>query len=331
MKKKIETALAKSLSKTIGTDELTKYLHKTLKEYVLAGGKRLRPLLLVKTYHSLGGRNEAIFNIASAIELYHNYSLIIDDIIDEDALRREMPSLHARFEHYLKKHEFFRENNRTIYSSNLNRLSVSYGILLGNVANILSKETILSATFPMKLKYQALNIMNQVDLKLHKGQILDIFYELKVPSKEEYYNMIYLKTSALFYLTMKLGALFAGNTKFDDKYDKLSEALGKGYQLQNDLQAVYDHEQGKISSDLLNRKKNLLMIKALDNANKEQKKILETGTNDNIISLYYELGSIAYCKKRINENRKLVLEHLKKLKLSDFTEIKEIIFRENNV
>lgn len=210
--------------------------------YALAsGGKRLRPMLTLMACEAFGHPVEEALPIAVGIEMFHNFTLLHDDVMDNSATRRGRPSVMAK-----------------------------YGV---NTA-ILSGDTMLSLATGLMLKAPAsavpavMECFNSTAIEVYEGQQLDIDFEnRKDVSLSEYLEMIRLKTSVLLGCAAKIGAIVASASEDDaDMLYRYAECLGLAFQIQDDMLDVYGNPDfGKpIGGDILNDKKTFLMLSAMD-------------------------------------------------------------------
>lgn len=282
---------------------------------IKAGGKKLRPVLVVLSSESVGGKAQDALKTAASMELIHTFSLIHDDIMDKDEMRRGKPSVH---------------------------------MLWGEPMAILAGDTLFSKAFETVLETDTTNIdpkrvvdalKTVVDscIKICEGQALDISFEGKLNVKEdEYMTMIYKKTAALIAAATKAGAILGGGT--DEQINALSEygrLIGLAFQIQDDyLDVVSDEEDiGKpVGSDIVEGKMTLMVVHALANASKEDKEklisILEANDEDLVddaISIFNKYGSIEYTRDIALENVKTAKELLGVLEDSDAKKSLELI------
>ena len=281
---------------------------------IKAGGKKMRPALVVLSCEAVGGKNEDAFKTAAAVELIHTFSLIHDDIMDKDDMRRGKPSVHA---------------------------------IWGEPMAILAGDTIFSKAFESILETNTENVQPKrimhamsaaVDacVKLCEGQALDIGFEGKLDVKEdEYLNMIYKKTAALISAATKAGALIGGGT--EEQIDALAEygrLIGMAFQIQDDyLDVVSDAEEiGKpVGSDIVKGKMTLMVVHALSKASDGDKERLifilnqndESLVND-AIALFEKYGSIEYTRNIALGNVKTAKELLNVLEDSNAKEALEL-------
>ncbi|MDD2523179.1 MAG: polyprenyl synthetase family protein [Anaerolineaceae bacterium] len=210
--------------------------------------KRLRPLFLILTYASLGGKPEDAYQAASALEILHNFTLIHDDIQDQGQSRHGHPALWTK-------------------------VGVPLAINIGDYLAGLSQYLIgtLPDIFPMTIQKSVMNEFQKATLGVIQGQQLDIQYEkIDRISVEEYLRMIRLKTGRLFSSAFAIGpGLIGYEEEFTNKLSQIGCDLGLGFQIQDDYLGIWgsSEEIGKsVSTDLLTRKKTFPAMTGLKNS-----------------------------------------------------------------
>jgi len=211
-------------------------------------GKRLRPLFLILTYAALGGKPEEAFQSASALEVFHNFTLIHDDIQDQGETRHGHPALWTE-------------------------VGVPLAINIGDYLAALSQNLMGNLPIALSIEAQknALNEFQLASLGVIQGQQLDIQYE-KVDqiSVEEYLAMIRLKTARLFSAAFAIGAKLQDcDEEFAERLKQIGCDLGLGFQIQDDYLGIWGEsdETGKsISTDLQTRKKTFPAMTGLTNS-----------------------------------------------------------------
>lgn len=220
--------------------------------YSLAGGgKRLRPMLVLLSHAIFGQNAQQALPAAAAVEVFHNFTLLHDDIMDNAALRRGKPSVHAKW-----------GRNVAILSGDA-MLIYAYR-LLGSLA---------TPRLP-----QILSAFNEMALEVCEGQQYDMDFEQKQKvSVVEYMHMIELKTSALLAGAVSIGAMLGGAPEEDcRRLKRFATELGLAFQLQDDLLDSYgDQRLGKaIGGDILEGKKTYLAVTAMSHADEATRKEL---------------------------------------------------------
>lgn len=209
--------------------------------YILSlGGKRLRPILLLEANRLLGGQFNDAKDAALAIELFHNFSLIHDDIMDLASLRRGKPTIHKKF-------------------------GENIAILSGDAMLVYAYQALMKS----KHALQSIHIFNQTAIEVCEGQQFDMDFESRLDvTIAEYIKMIELKTAVLVGASLKIGAITAGADSYiqQELYD-FGRELGISFQIMDDVLDTYatDEKFGKkIGGDIVQNKKTFLLIKCLE-------------------------------------------------------------------
>jgi len=266
--------------------------------YIISGaGKRLRPLLVLLTAKSVGGKFDVAYNAAVAVELLHNFTLVHDDIMDNADKRRGRLTLHKKYN----------ESTAILVGDSL--LSVAYEYLLKD-CDTNSKDILYAFTKGL--------------VEVCEGQGLDTEFEhRKNVSLDEYLLMIKMKTASMIKMCCKIGSTLGGGTKEEIKgITNYGLNLGIAFQIQDDLLDITADEEkfGKrIGGDLLEGKKTYLFIKALEKAKGEDRKTLLKVINNKGIrinqinkykTLYEKINVINDAKDSINYYTKRALKSL---------------------
>lgn len=223
--------------------------------YVLSmGGKRIRPVLMLLSYNLFKEDPETILMPACALETYHNYTLLHDDLMDNADLRRGHETVHKKW-------------------------NANTAILSGDSMLVLAYQRMQECSSDKMAEVLAL--FTETALEIGEGQEYDMAFEHRDDvSEEEYIEMIRLKTSVLLACALKIGAILAGASKEDaDNLYRFGEQIGLAFQLQDDFLDVYGDTRvfGKaIGGDITSNKKTFMLINALNHANEEQRRQLES-------------------------------------------------------
>jgi geranylgeranyl diphosphate synthase type II len=221
--------------------------------YILSvGGKRMRPALLLMACDLFSGNVDAALNPALAIEVFHNFSLVHDDIMDNAPLRRGKPTVHEKW-------------------------NANIGILSGDVMLVEAYKLMMQVETP--ILRQVLSIFNHTAVGVCEGQQMDMNFELQNEvAIDDYLTMITLKTAVLLGGALKIGALIGGaGDKDADLLCTFGEQLGTAFQLQDDILDVYgdpDKFGKQVGGDIISNKKTFLLIKALELAQGDDKEEL---------------------------------------------------------
>ncbi|MFH1004210.1 MAG: polyprenyl synthetase family protein [Bacteroidota bacterium] len=217
-------------------------LYEPIRYMLSLGGKRIRPLFVLMSCDLFGGKTEDAIPSALAIELFHNFTLIHDDIMDNATLRRNHLTVHSKW------------NN-------------SIAILSGDAMMVKAYQSIIRSKLSPQIFDSILYVFNEMAIKICEGQQWDLNYEQgKKISILQYNKMIELKTAVLFASCMKIGSLIGGAKEEDaNNLYEFGKNIGMAFQLQDDLLDVYgDTEKfGKQKGgDIIANKKTFLLCKA---------------------------------------------------------------------
>ena len=231
-----------------------KELYEPIEYMISIGGKRLRPELCLLTYNLFSDKIEkSILHPALALEIFHGFTLIHDDIMDKAELRRGQQTVHRKW-------------------------NDNVAILSGDVMSIQAYQLLANA--PQAVLPQVLALFSKTAAQVCEGQQYDMNFE-NIPyiTMDDYISMISLKTAVLIACSAKIGALIAGaEEKTAQALYDFAFSLGIAFQIQDDLFDTFG--QGnvfgkKIGGDIMNNKKTWLLVESFKIANKEQKKQLD--------------------------------------------------------
>lgn len=291
-------------------------LYEPIRYLMALGGKRLRPMLTLLSYALYKKDVKKIVPYAVAVEAFHNFTLMHDDIMDKAPLRRGSPTVHEKW-----------NVNTAILSGDVMLIKV-YGMLLEIEERLLKK---------------IFNAFNTCASEVCEGQQWDMEFEAQQQVTEaQYLNMIKLKTAVLLGFSLELGAMLAGaSTKDCMSLREFGINIGIGFQLKDDLLDAYADSKkfGKqVGGDIIANKKTFLLIKSLELANKKQKKTLDywislkkfnKAEKVNAIKEIYDVLSIpSLTEKRINNYFKKGFSKLEGLDCSKDAKAQLINFTE---
>ena len=264
-----------------------KSLYDPIKYVLSLGGKRIRPVLMLLGSNLWKDDPERILMPAVAVETYHNYTLLHDDLMDNADKRRGHDTVHKKWD-------------------------ANTAILSGDAMLVVAYQRLASVD-QTKLK-PVLDLFTETALEIDEGQQFDIDFENRSDVKEEeYIEMIRLKTSVLLACALKIGAILANAPVTDaEALYKFGEQLGLAFQLQDDLLDVYGDTKvfGKeIGGDIMCNKKTFMLINAFNRANDAQLKELQKWCNGEkfdrkekvaaVTHLYDEIGIRQLCEAKI--------------------------------
>jgi len=302
----------------------------SLREFVLKGGKKLRPVMTIMAFKALCDQDEKkIYLPAVGLELFHNSSLIHDDIMDEDGERRGMLSMHKNFENLFLKEYEEKKYEGGIFRKTSVRFGVSIAILHGDILYALTESCFTNSQFKTDEISRALDVIGQTYRVISEGQMLDILSEQKRDFTEtDYLEVIEKKTAHLFMAAIQVGAIFSRTTSQQfDAFSKFAINIGLAFQLQDDLIDISPGLKGHVlGSDIKRGKYTLLMIKAFENANSKQKYILLSALgNDNAaqetiqtaIDVLHATGAVDYVNDKANQKLREGQSYLDNIGLSE--------------
>ncbi|MFC2176308.1 polyprenyl synthetase family protein [Bacteroidota bacterium] len=270
--------------------------------YTLAdGGKRMRPLLVLMGCKIFSEDVKDAVHPALGIEVFHNFTLLHDDIMDNAPIRRGKPAVHKK------------------WNSNI-------AILSGDVMMILAYQELINTR--TEVLRDILNVFNKTAIEVCEGQQLDMNYEQQMDvSIADYLNMIRLKTAVVVGAGLKVGAIIGGGSPAQAEIlYQFGVNTGLAFQLQDDILDVYgnSHKVGKQQGgDILSNKKTFMLLKALEIANPSQKqelmKWLDQGLEnpkakiEGVMKIYDELEIRKLAEQKMSEHYALGMQGLQEL------------------
>jgi len=230
-------------------------LYEAASHLIQSGGKRLRPYLVIKSCQILGGRISSVLPVAGAIEMIHNFTLVHDDIMDNDEMRHGVQTVHRKY-------------------------GLPVAILAGDVLFSKAYQIISSAALPPKVISALVSCLAKACVEVCEGQLIDIkmAQSKKIPSQSEYVKMITKKTAALFEVSCSMGAICA-NAKITDvaNLSSFGKNLGIAFQITDDLIGVIGDPKitkKPVGNDLREGKKSFPILLALEKSKGKEKTLL---------------------------------------------------------
>lgn len=269
------------------------------------GGKRLRPVLLLLAYNIFSDSVDEALPAALGIEVFHNFTLLHDDIMDKAEVRRNRPTVHIK------------------YSENA-------AILSGDAMAFQSYKYLVECK--SKGIVETIRLFTKTAIEVCEGQQYDMDFEHRLDVKEEeYLEMIRLKTAVLLACSLKAGAVLAGaSPEIADQLYDFGINLGLSFQLQDDLLDTFGDQKTfgkKIGGDILANKKTFLLINALEKGSAEQKsKLLEWIERDDFVAeekiaavteIYNQVGIKKMAEDKVDYYFGNAMAILKEIKLED--------------
>jgi len=232
-----------------------KILYDAAGHLIVNGGKRLRPFMVIKSCQLLGGKTSNAMPAASAVEMVHNFTLVHDDIMDNDEMRHGVPTVHKKF-------------------------GMSVAILAGDVLFSKAYQIISNSKLSPSATNQITSRLAKACVEVCEGQLFDIKMaeEKRIPTQSEYIKMIGKKTAALFDVSCAMGAICATNKPQDiSNLSSFGKNLGIAFQITDDLIGVMGDPKitkKPVGNDLREGKKSLPILMAINSAKGKNKKII---------------------------------------------------------
>lgn len=299
------THFVRDIDRHYHLSRISNLLSKSINEFLLRPGKRIRPILFISGYLGFAKKEvPGLYTSAIAIELLHDFMLVHDDIIDKSDLRRGKPSMHTLLNNHLKKFKGIKFNGQDL------------SIVVGDVMYAMAIHAFLAINEDWERKEKALRKFIEAALYTGSGEFIELLCStknLKRLTKQDIEHIYDYKTSIYtFSCPLSSGAILAGaNTKEVNNLFKIGLYLGRAFQIKDDILGMFSDEEkiGKSSlTDLQEAKKTMLIWYAYNNATKKQKKTM---------------GGI-FSKKQVNENDLAIMRNI-------ITKTNSLGFAENEI
>jgi geranylgeranyl diphosphate synthase, type I len=292
-----------------------KMLYDAAGHLIVNGGKRLRPYMVIKSCQVLGGNASIAIPAASAVEMIHNFTLVHDDIMDNDEMRHGVPTVHKKF-------------------------GVSVAILAGDVLFSKAYQIISDSKLSDIAKTQLVSRLAKACVDVCEGQLLDVKMakEKRIPSQTEYIGMIRKKTAALFDVSCSMGAVCATNNRKDiSNLSTFGRNLGIAFQITDDLIGVMGDSRitkKPVGNDLREGKKSLPILMAIESAKGEDKKIILNAFGNtkvtkkelkNALNIIHSLGIEEKVRKQASKYAESAEKALSKYSGSSKTELRDLL------
>jgi geranylgeranyl diphosphate synthase type II len=278
-------------------------LYDPLRYFMTLGGKRMRPILTLMGAELFGTNRAEAIHAAVAVEVFHNFTLIHDDIMDEAPLRRNQETVHVKW--------------------NQNIAILSGDVLFVKAYQLLAMQQ--GTHLPALLE-----IFNKTAIEVCEGQQMDMDFESRNDvSIPEYVEMIRLKTSVLLGCALEMGAVIANASKENRHLlYEFGQHVGIAFQIQDDILDLYadpDKFGKQVGGDVISNKKTLLNLKAMELANAEQKSQLErlSSEQDAVLKveqtkkIYSEIGAKESCEAEMQEHYTFAMNALSQIQLPE--------------
>lgn len=292
-----------------------KLLYDAATHLIIHGGKRLRPHMVIKSCQILGGSITGAIPAASAVEMIHNFTLVHDDIMDNDEMRHGVPAVHKKF-------------------------GMPIAILAGDVLFSKAYQIISDSKLSNDATIQLVSRLAKACVDVCEGQLLDVKMaeEKRIPSQKEYITMIGKKTAALFDVSCSMGAICAtGNQKDISNLSNFGRNLGIAFQITDDLIGVMGDPKitrKPVGNDLREGKKSLPILMAIKLSKGKDKKVIlkafgnpKTTKNDlkNAVDVIRSLGIEENVRTQALEYAEMAKKSLSKYSGSAKTELIQLL------
>ena len=268
-------------------------------QYLLTvGGKRIRPVMCLMANEMFEEIKEDAYEVATAIELFHNFTLIHDDIMDRAPIRRGKPTVHTKF-------------------------GESTALLAGDVMLIAAYEKL--SRINNEYLHAILNLFNSTAKKVCEGQQLDMEFEkLDEVNFDEYVKMIGLKTSVLLAGSLQMGAILGGAGAGNQSHlYEFGKNLGIAFQVQDDYLDAFGNPEKfgkKQGGDIMANKKTFLWLKAMEAASVQQKNKLnellscnDSNKIEEVLSIYKSCNIDGWAKELKQKYYSVAMDHLEEI------------------
>lgn len=276
-----------------------KTLYDAARHLISNGGKRLRPYMVIKSCQIFKGRTSDAIHVAGAIEMIHNFTLVHDDIMDNDEMRHAVLTVHAKF-------------------------GIPTAIMAGDVLFSKAFQTISSSKLSSEANVRLVSMLADACIDVCEGQLLDIQMgqAKKIPTQSQYIQMIAKKTASLFGVSCAMGAICATDNKQDiSNLVSFGKNLGIAFQITDDIIGVIgdpDITKKPVGNDLREGKKSLPILLAIKSAKgKDKQTILKAFGNPKISKKHLHAAVDVIRSLEIDEiARKEALQYANKAKKS---------------
>lgn len=323
-KKRFEPYLQEYFDKKIQQageiDSIAEEAVSMIEDYTISGGKRIRPAVLYFGYLAAGGKDsEKIVKASMSMELLHSFLLIHDDIIDKDASRHGVETIHERYKKIGRKYSLTKDS---VHFGN------SMAIISGDMAASMACDIIFNADFPSDVIVKALDKLQKIVYVTIPGEMIDVIMSYTGKATEDQILKMHEAKTARYTFEgpLQLGCLLAGGDEsLLEKFSAYALPLGKAFQIKDDVLGVFGDEKklGKpVGSDIIEGKQTLLVTKALENGNREQRTVIRKCLNNENLTekevqefrnVVRETGALEYSEDLAGKFVQEATEALKKI------------------
>lgn len=252
------------IDRILGAGQEPRPLYQASRHLIEAGGKRLRPFLVMKSCEIVRGRSEESLPIAAAVELLHNFTLIHDDIMDGDSMRRGAPTVHVLWGTPIA----------------INAGDLLFAKVYDSIIHHVDAERV-----PVERVIRVLDVLTEATIAICEGQTLDMLYEERETiSEEEYLEMIGKKTATLLRASAQVGAIVGGGDRSQiERLGSFAYQAGLAFQIVDDILGLTADEEtlGKpVGSDIREGKRTLIIVHALGHGDEGQRRLILSTLGD---------------------------------------------------
>lgn len=267
----------------------SKEVYEMILPYILRGGKRLRPMLAILCNRAVGGNSDDVIRAAGIIEMFHNFTLIHDDLMDDSQFRRGEPTLHVSH-------------------------GMSIAINSGDALYTMVWRELVKLNLDPEKKVELQRIFVDTFKEVAEGQGTELAWENSNRfdiNEDEYLSMIHGKTASLIGLSCAAGAMLGGaDSKIGNRLTRFGEKIGSAFQIHDDVLNVtgtFEKYQKEIGGDITEGKRTLMVVHALKKCDEQTKdriiKILGSHSRDKedidfVVAAFEKTGSIEYAKEK---------------------------------
>jgi len=279
---------------------------------ILSGGKRVRPFLLLESAYLFGANDAVSLPPAVGLELLHNFTLIHDDIMDQDSYRRGVATTYAKYGV---------------------PIAITAGDALFSYLFSYIVEGMSRAGAPAELVTETIRVLSQASLRVCEGQAMDVMHSKYIADGSEYLQMIELKTASLFSAATEIGATIGGaSSSQSGDILRYGRDLGMMFQIVDDMLGIYGDPEvtGKpVLSDLRRGKRTLILLHALEKCSKGNRERIRavlgnpSVTQEEVTAvaeILVDLGSLDYARKVADTYRERALRSLSNLPKNEHRE-----------
>ncbi|MBN1645941.1 polyprenyl synthetase family protein [Candidatus Woesearchaeota archaeon] len=326
LKSEIDNDLREYVRKKTASHNSVNNIYDIIAKNCTADGKRLRPVLFRKACSAVGGNIKSARTLSLSVELLHASTLIHDDVMDQDMIRRNQPTIHKILSTMV---------NPKITGPVFKNTSVQYGVSIAICAgNVL----VTWAWDVLKEHPVLLNHLIKTYEEINQGQIMDLHYSKANPSPEDVFSIYELKSGRLLQASICMGAMLGGaKQEVVDKLKDFALPLSLAFQMQDDLLDLKEGKGREKYSDIREKKATMLKVIAKSRANQHSRELFDKDPGDEVVAkiaaLYESTGAVSQVKDLAEEKiieSKRILETIPLKDKSFFEGFADFMLERNN-